>query len=176
MALRIGGTIASPGFGSRLTWGSVRSPLILYNVLGRYPLPFERTIYSRTFPDTTGEDYPLFFIWESGSLFSYYKGGGSSFLEPYYYIENHYVEPTEQYGSNFSIGMWPETLLQQVDNLQFSELLGEEVTTDGGNFNITQDAHKITVLGRYSQFIEGVEGDPNVGYARIYTIGKLTPV
>jgi hypothetical protein len=176
MALRIGGPVASPFLGSLLTWGSVRSPLVLHNVQLQYPPAFERTTYSRTFPDTTGEDYPKFFIWESGSLFSYYKAGGSSFLEPYYYIENHYIEPTDQYGSNFSIGMWPDTLLQQVDNLQFSELLGEEVTTDSGNFNITQDAHKITILGRYSQFIEGLSADESVGYAKVLTIGKLTPV
>lgn len=167
MASRIGGTIASPGAGSLLTWGSVRAPLVLYN---DYAIG-SRTTYSRAYPVTADGDYPMIFIWESGSLFSWNKGNG--FVPPWYYIETAYIEPTEQYGSWFSIGIWPDSVDRRVDNLQFSELIGEEVQTDVGNFNITQDAHQVSFLDPDRQFIEGVTSE---GYPRILAIGKLTPI
>ena len=167
MAQKIGGTIVTPNTGSLLTWASVRAPLVIYNDfdIGH------RTVYSRAFPVTVDGDYPKIFIWESGSLFSWNKG--NSAVPPWYYIESTYIEPTEQSGSWFSIGVWPDSTSPRVDNLQFSELLGEEVTTDVGDFNITQDAHQINVAQPDRQFIEGVESS---GYPRILTIGKLTPI
>ncbi len=168
MALKIGGTIASPGSGSLFTWGSVRAPLVLYN---DYSIG-HKTTYSRAYPVTTGGAYPKIFIWESGSLFSWNKGNGV--IPPYYYIEYFYKESTDEYGAAFSIGIWPNTVDQRVDNLQFSELLGEEVTTDVGDFNITQDAHRIVATAPIFQFILGLDEGPD--YPRILTIGKLTPV
>lgn len=159
MALRIGGTIASPGGGSLLTWGSVRSPLVLYGSF----LLIDKTTYSRTFPDTTGDPYPKFFIWESGSLFSWYKGNGA--VPPYYWIEN------DDPDTLFSIGLWPETVDRQVDNQQFDELIGEDVDTDGGTFAITLAAHDYGPPPQLAfQRVTGFVAN------EIYTIGKLTPV
>lgn len=172
MALRIGGPITTPSTSSLLTWGSVRSPLVLYNAISVSPPLIKRTTYSRAYPDTTGDDYPKFFIWESGSLFSWNKGNGA--VPPYYYIEPWYeYESTEEFGAAFSIGIWPDMVDQRVDNAQFSELIGEEVTTDVGNFNITQDAHRIALFSPIFQFIPGLESET---YQRILTIGKLTPI
>jgi hypothetical protein len=163
MAIKIGGPSAT----SLFTWGSVRAPLILYNdsSIGN------KTTYSRAYPVTADGDYPKIFIWESGSLFSWNRIGARP---PYYYIEYFYKESTDTYGARFSVGIWPDSAEQRVDNLQFSELLGEEVTTDVGDFNITQDAHQIVATAPTWQFIEGL--DDNSGYPRILTIGKLTPI
>ena len=172
MALRIGGPIASPGLGSRLTWGSVRSPLVLFETVTISPPLIERTTYSRTFPDTTGDPYPKFFIWESGSLFSWHKLNGS--VEPYYWIQGYEGDPEADPPipdqTEFGVGLFLLTGSDQVDNQQFAELIGEDVETDGGTFAITQDAHDDTTPQQFSQIITGI-------YAtEIYTIGKLTPV
>lgn len=167
MASRIGGTITTPGTSSLLTWASVRAPLVLYNDLSIG----ERTVYSRTYPVTVDGDYPKIFIWESGSLFSWNKGNGT--VPPWYYIEPYYKEETEESGAAFSIGIWPDSVDQRVDNTQFSELIGSDVETDVGNFTITQDAHRIDPTQPDFQFIEGLESET---LQRIYTIGKLTPI
>ncbi len=159
MALKIGGTIANPGLGSLLTWGSVRSPLVLYGSFGL----IDKTTYSRTFPDTTGDPYPKFFIWDSGSLFSWNKGNGA--VPPYYWIEN------DDPDTLFSIGLWPETVDRRVDNQQFDELIGEDVDTDGGTFAITLAAHDYGPPPQLAfQRVTGFVAN------EIYTIGKLTPV
>lgn len=172
MALRIGGTIASPGLSSLLTWGSVRSPLVASEAVLRVPPRYQRTTYSRAFPDTTGDPYPKFFIWESGSLFSWHKQLGT--VPPYYWIEGYpgdpEADPPIEAESFFGVGLfiWPP--YDQVDNQQFKELIGESVDTDGGTFTITQDAHDDTTPQQFSQNIPGL-------YAtEIYTIGKLTPI
>jgi len=170
MASRIGGTIATPSASSLLTWGSVRAPLVLYNDYGIG----HRTIYSRAYPVTADGEYPKIFIWESGSLFSWNKGNGA--VPPWYYIE--LTEPLDEEATTndalFSIGIWPDSTSKRVDNLQFSELLGEEVTTDVGDFNITQDAHQIDSAQPVRQRITGFEY--TTSYPRIQTIGKLTPI
>ena len=160
MALRIGGTIASPGLGSLLTWGSVRSPLVLDGSFGL----IDKTTYSRTFPDTTGDPYPKFFIWESGSLFSWHKLNGA--VPPYYWIQGSEDPDTTEFG----VGLFLLTGSDQVDNQQFAELIGEDVDTDDGTFAITQDAHDDTAPQQFSQIITGIYAN------EIYTIGKLTPV
>lgn len=172
MALRIGGTIATPGLGSRLTWGSVRAPLVLAEVIPLSPPLIKRTTYSRTYPDTTGDPYPKFFIWESGSLFSWHKLAGG--VEPYYWIQGYpgddTSDPPVPPETEFGVGLFIFTGSDQVDNQQFSELIGEDVDTDGGTFAITQDAHDDTTPQAAAQIITGL-------YAtEIYTIGKLTPI
>ena len=167
MAIKIGGPSAT----SLFTWGSVRAPLVLYDVVSLSPPLIKKTTYSRTYPSTTGDDYPKFFIWESGSLFSWYRIGAT--VPPYYYIEIWYKESTDEYGAMFSVGFFPDNINLQVDNLQFSELIGEEVTSDILDFNITIDAHSTAIPRPIGQFIlkEDIEDNP-----RIQTIGKLDPV
>jgi hypothetical protein len=168
MASRIGGPSASLLF----TWASVRSPLVWSGAVLSTPPSYHQTTYSRAFPDTTSDPYPKFFIWESGSLFSWNRHGGfGSTIPPYYWIEGYLgdeeADPPVEDQSFFGVGFtaWP---VDRVDNYQFKELIGEEVDTDGGTFTITQDAHSIT--GGAAQYIPGI-------YAtEIYTIGKLTPV
>jgi hypothetical protein len=171
MAIQIGGTIATPSTSSLLTWASVRAPLVLYDVVSLSPPLIKQTTYSRTYPSTTGDDYPKFFIWESGSLFSWKKG--NSAVPPYYYIEMWYKESTDEYGAMFSVGFFPNNVDLQVDNLQFSELIGAAVTSDILDFTITIDAHSTAVPRPIGQFIleEDIEDNP-----RILTIGKLDPV
>jgi hypothetical protein len=169
MASRIGGTIATPNTGSLLTWGSVRAPLVLLNDFGIG----HSTVYSRAYPVTVDGEYPKIFIWESGSLFSWNKGNGA--VPPWYYIELTYGEGEEEYDALFSIGIWPMGSVDyRVDNLQFSELLGEEVTTDVGDLNITQDAHQIDYAQPDRQLATGFVY--TTSYPRIQTIGKLTPI
>ena len=174
MALRIGGPKGTPNTGSVLTWASVRGPLVLYN---DYDIGHV-TVYSRAYPVTVDGDYPKIFIWESGSLFSWNKGSGV--VPPWYYIEmaeppeSEEPDPDAEPEALFSIGIWPDSVDRQVDNLQFSELLGEEVTTDVGDFNITQDAHQIEVGQPDRQRVTVI--DETSSYPRILTIGKLTPI
>lgn len=169
MALRIAGSIATPSSSSLLTWGSVRAPLVLSDVIFVVPPFIKRTTYSRTYPDTTGDPYPKFFIWESGSLFSWHKEIGT--VPPYYWIQGYEgddtADPPFPPTTEFGVGLFIFTGNDQVDNQQFNELIGEDVGTDGGTFTITADAHD---PGTIWQTITGL-------YAtEIYTIGKLTPV
>jgi hypothetical protein len=138
----------------------------------RSPPSYRQTTYSRAFPDTTGDPYPKFFIWNSGSLFSWYKVLGT--VPPYYWIEGYAgdeeADPPVEPESFFGVGLfiWPP--YDQVDNRQFKELIGEDVDTDGGTFTITQDAHDDTTPQVFAQNVPGIEA------TEIYTIGKLTPI
>jgi len=174
MAIRIGGPKATPFYGTLLTWGSVRSPLVLFEATFVSPPLIKRTTYSRTFPDTTGDPYPKFFVWKSGSLFSWYRLGGSAQWEPYYWIQGYEgddtADPPIPPESEFGVGLFLVPGLDQVDNQQFKELIGEDVETDGGTFAITQDAHDDTTPQQFSQQI------PDIYATEIYTIGKLTPI
>jgi hypothetical protein len=168
MAIQIGGEQGTPTTGSVLTWGSVRAPLVLYNDFGIG----HSTVYSRAYPVTADGEYPKIFIWESGSLFSWNKGNGA--VPPWYYIEITSGEGEEEYDALFSIGIWPDSADRRVDNLQFSELLGAEVTTDVGDLTITQDAHQIDSMQPDRQRASGFVY--TTSYPRIQTIGKLTPI
>jgi len=167
MPVRLGG----PTPGIFKTWGSLRSPL-MYVTSSNSTWGGRRDAYSRTYPVTTGDAFPKQFIWESGSLFRWVRGGGSeSGVQPYFTIDSviggEGDEDPPIYDSQFSIGFNFYASPNQVDDQDFAELIGEDLETDGGTFEITTDAH---INGTY-QTLESVPVDN-----RVQAIGKLDPV
>jgi hypothetical protein len=71
------------------------------------------------------------------------------------------------YDSLFSIGYNFYPSANQVDDQDFAELIGEDLETDGGTFEITTDAH----IENTFQTLADVPIDN-----RVQAIGKLDPV
>ncbi len=164
---RIGGST-----GSLPTWGRVRSPLTLNNK--QYIGYFSR--FSRFWRVSTTDDYPKFFIWESGSPFrcSAWYGPSTVWNSPYYWIEGYpgdpEADPPIPAESRFGMGIFRYGPPDQIDNQDFTELIGEDVETDDGTFTITQDAHD------WGSPYQAWQEVPDIDANEIYTIGKLTPV
>ena len=167
MAIQLGG--ATPGIFK--TWGSLRSPL-MYITSSNTTWGGQRAAYSRTYPVTTGDAFPKQFIWESGSLFRWVRGGGSeAAVQPYFTIQNvaggegDEDPPIEDSALTFGFNFYASP--NQIDDKDFAELIGEDIETDGGIYVIDADAH---TDGTY-QYLADV---PSAN--RVQEIGKLDPV
>jgi hypothetical protein len=139
---------------------------------------FKWTRFSRIYNDSTGDEFPKAFIWESGSLFRCraWFGPGSTWNPPYYWIEGFEnlddpeADPPLPPETQFGMGLFIYGDPDQIDNQDFMELIGEEVDTDDGTFTITQDAHDWGDPQMSRQTIVGIYAN------QIFTIGKLDPV
>ena len=139
MAYRIGGPQFSTALNFGLTWGSMRYPLAWRNTRGR------TTVFSRTYRVTTGDDYPKFFIWDSGSLFR----AEPPTLHPIdVYLPSYTllsIDDEENPDGDwdqivFGVGMFNVSTVT-VDNQDFDELVGEAIDTDIGTYTIAPEAH-----------------------------------
>jgi hypothetical protein len=150
----------------------MRSPLVLNN--SAWP-PQSYTRYSRQWRSTTSDDFPKYFIWESGSFFRQEPAQFSFYTAPYYWINTVItaIDPdtgAETYGAIWGVGLFWLGFYDTVDNQDFDELVGEDIETNTGTYVINQDAH---TRGTYQTLSEDT-GSSDPSY--ILTIGKLTPV
>jgi len=159
MATRIGGPMLGT-FEPPLTWGSMRSPLILNG----FTHGASYSLYSRAWPGTVSP--PNFFKWESGSLFRQvpWRGGSAPGIgTPYYWIGTG-TNPDESYYTVWGVGI-VQNPWRAVDNQDFQPLIGEAIDTDVGTFIITEDAHSTTSGGQNLT--------EQTGIPEIYSIGRL---
>ena len=135
MASRIGGPQTSPvtvNYG--LTWGSMRRPLAWRASNGK------TTVFSRTYPVTADEEYPRFFIWNSGSMFRAEPIG--PYFPNYTLLSTDFPEtpPGEWAEIIFGVGKFGFSTVT-VDNQDFDQLVGEAIDTDIGTYTIDPSAH-----------------------------------
>ena len=149
------------GFNPPLTWGSMRSPLILNGL----PNGASYSNYSRAWPGTVSP--PNFFKWDNGYLFRQvpWRGGTSPGNgTPYYWIGSEEVEGVTYTRWAIGLQLYP---WRAVDNKDFQPLVGEALDTDIGTFIVSTDAHN-------PNFGSQLLSDQTPGGTEIYDIGRLT--